>query len=60
MLFTRLWSYGRINFRYVIDLNHFFGGREQVFVILTDGNWVFITHGIKGNKNMTVDNAAHV
>ena len=44
MLFTRLWSYGRIKFRYVIDLNHFFGDREQVFVILTDGNWLFMRY----------------
>ena len=44
MLFTRLWSYGRINFRYVIDLNHFFGGQEQVFVILTNGNWLFMPY----------------
>ena len=44
MLFTRLWSYGRINFRYVIDLNPFFGGREQVFVILTNGSWFFIPY----------------
>ena len=35
---------GGKNFRYVIHLNHFFGGQEQVFVILSNGNWLFMPY----------------